>query len=69
MSMTAQVSKSFGKKNPIEVYLGGENLTNDFQKDAIIAASEPFSQYFDASLIWGSTTGRMFYAGLRYRIK
>jgi len=33
------------------------------------AADEPFSEYFDASLIWGPITGRMFYAGLRFKIK
>ena len=67
--MNAQVSKAIGKKNPFEIYLGAENLTNYIQKDAIIAADQPFSQYFDASLIWGSVTGRMLYAGLRFKIK
>lgn len=67
--MNAQVSKSVGKKNPVELYMGGENLTNYIQEDAIIAADQPFSNFFDASLIWGSVTGRMLYAGIRYRIK
>ncbi|PWT72268.1 MAG: hypothetical protein C5B59_16325 [Bacteroidetes bacterium] len=67
--MNAQMSKTLGNKNPLEIYFGCENITNDFQKDAIIASEAPFGQYFDASLIWGSITGRMFYAGLRYRIK
>jgi len=49
--------------------LGAENLTNYYQQHAIIAAGEPFSEYFDASLIWGPLTGRMFYGGLRFRIK
>ena len=67
--MNAQVTKSFGKKNVLDVYVGAENLTNYYQHDAIIAADEPFSEYFDASLIWGPVTGRMFYGGLRFRIK
>jgi outer membrane receptor for ferrienterochelin and colicins len=67
--MNAQVSKTFGTKNPLEIYIGSENLTNYFQKDAIIAADEPFSNYFDASLVEGSVTGRMFYGGVRFRIK
>jgi outer membrane cobalamin receptor len=68
-AMNAQVSKTLGKKNPFDIYLGGENLTNYFQKNAIVAAGEPFSPYFDASMIWGPVTGRMFYAGLRFKIK
>lgn len=68
-TMNAQVSKTLGKKNPFDVYIGGENLTNYYQKDAIIAATQPFSEYFDASLIWGPITGRMWYGGVRFRIK
>jgi outer membrane receptor for ferrienterochelin and colicin/copper chaperone CopZ len=67
--MNTQVSKTFGKKNEIDVYIGAENLTNYFQKDAIVAADKPFSQYFDASMVWGPLSGRMFYAGLRFKIK
>lgn len=67
--MNAQVSKSFGKENIFDIYIGAENLTNFYQQNAIIAADEPFSEYFDASLIWGPVVGRMFYGGLRFRIK
>ncbi len=68
-TMNAQITKTFGKKNPFDVYIGGENLTNFYQHNAIIAADDPFSNYFDASLIWGPLTGRMLYGGLRLRIK
>lgn len=67
--MNAQVSKEIGKKNPLDIYLGIENLTDNIQKAAIIASDQPFNQYFDASLIWGSVTGRMLYGGLRFKIK
>jgi len=67
--MNAQVSKTLGKKQPFEIYLGGENLSNYFQKDPIIAADQPFSQYFDASLVWGPVSGRLFYTGIRYKLK
>ncbi len=67
--MNAQVSKTLGKKHPFELYFGGENLSNYFQKDPIIAADQPFSQYFDAALVWGPVTGRLFYTGIRYKIK
>lgn len=67
--MNAQVSKTIGTKNPFDIYIGGENLTSYIEKNAIVAADQPFSNYFDASLVWGSITGRMFYAGVRFSIK
>lgn len=67
--MNAQISKTIGKKHPMDFYVGGENLGNYFQKNVIIATDQPFSPYFDASLVWGPVTGRMFYAGWRYKIK
>ena len=69
VTMNAQVSKTLGKQHTFDVYVGGENLTNFYQKNAIIAATQPFSEYFDASLIWGPITGRMLYGGIRFRIK
>jgi outer membrane receptor protein involved in Fe transport len=68
-SMNAQVSKSFGKDKNWELYAGGENLTNYFQKNIIIAADEPFGNYFDASMVWGPVSGRLIYGGFRYKIK
>jgi len=67
--MNAQVSKTVGKKHPFEIYLGGENLSDYFQKDPIIAADQPFSTYFDAALVWGPVTGRLIYTGIRFKIK
>jgi outer membrane receptor for ferrienterochelin and colicins len=67
--MNAQISKTIGNKNPMDIYIGAENLTNYFQQNVIIANSQPFSQYFDASLVWGPVTNRMFYAGWRLKIK
>jgi outer membrane receptor for ferrienterochelin and colicin len=52
-----------------DFYTGIENLTNYKQKDPIISAEDPFGSHFDASMIWGPVTGRMFYAGMRFRIK
>ena len=68
-TMNAQVSKSIGKKKLFEFYVGGENLTNYFQKNAIIGADQPFGTYFDASMIWGPVTGRLIYTGFRYSLK
>lgn len=61
-----QVTKYFRKW---ELYAGSENLTNFRQENPIIAANNPFGEYFDSSLIWGPLTGIKLYAGLRYRIK
>ncbi|MBD0353170.1 MAG: TonB-dependent receptor, partial [Flavisolibacter sp.] len=69
VTMNTQISKTIGKKKLLDIYLGGENLTNYFQKNAIIAADQPFSPYFDASLVWGPVSGRQVYAGLRYSLK
>jgi outer membrane receptor protein involved in Fe transport len=68
-SMNAQVSKSFGKDKNWELYAGGENLTNYFQKNLITAADEPFGNYFDASMVWGPISGRLIYGGFRYKLK
>ncbi len=50
-------------------YLGGENLTNYKQKNAIIDAENPFGSKFDATRIWGPIMGINIYAGFRYSIK
>lgn len=52
-----------------DVYIGGENLLNFKQKDPIMGAENPFGHQFDASMVWGPVTGRVIYAGLRYKIK
>jgi len=67
--MNAQVTKTFGKKRPFDLYVGGENLTNFYQKQVIIAPDQPFGPNFDASMIWGPISGSMFYTGIRFKIK
>lgn len=69
VTMNAQVSKTIGKNRPIDVYIGGENLTGFFQSEPVLAADQPFGPYFDSSLLWGPITGRMFYAGIRFSIR
>ncbi|MFM7234155.1 MAG: carboxypeptidase-like regulatory domain-containing protein [Flavobacteriales bacterium] len=53
-------------KTNLEVYIGGENLTNFMVHDAIIMSNEPSSSLFDGSLLWGPVFGRMGYVGLRW---
>lgn len=67
--MNAQLSKTIGKSNPMDLYIGIENMGDYFQNNTIQSASLPFSPFFDASMVWGPTTGRMFYAGWRIKIK
>ena len=64
-TLYAQVTRKF---KGIDVYVGGENLTNYTQKNAIIAADDPFSQRFNASCVWGPLMGIKVYAGLRYTL-
>lgn len=68
VTMNAQVSKMIIPKYGFEIYVGGENLGNFLQRRAIIAADQPFSEYFDASMIWGPLQERMFYAGFRFKL-
>jgi len=66
MVMNVQISKTF---HAWDLYAGAENLNNYYQGRLIIDAADPFSQYFDASVVWGPTFGRMLYAGVRFKIK
>ncbi len=66
VTLNAQVTKRF---KHIEIYVGVENFTNYKQHNPIIAAENPFGEYFDASMIWGPISGAMGYAGLRLTLK
>ncbi len=61
---SGQVSRRFGKK--FEVYAGGENLNGFRQHNAIIAANEPDSPYFNGSQIWAPMMGTVAYLGVRF---
>ncbi len=64
--LNAQITHVFKRW---DFYIGGENITNFKQKDAIISAENPFSASFDATQIWGPVMGISVYAGCRYVIK
>lgn len=66
VQMNAQISKTWNEK--LELYIGGENLTNYLQPSPIIGAANPFSGPFDASMVWGPVMGRNIYAGLRLKM-
>ncbi len=61
----SQITRKFRK---LDFYVGVENLTSYRQENAILGADDPFGDYFDATLVWGPITGRMFYGGLRWRL-
>lgn len=63
--VNTQISKGF--KNRIDVYAGIENVFNFKQNQPIIDGTNPFGNYFDASMIWGPVFGRMIYAGVRWK--
>lgn len=62
----AQVSKRWGDK--WSVYVGGENIFNFQQTDAIIAADDAFGSFFDASIVWAPLFGSNYYIGFRYNL-
>ena len=62
--ISAQATYFFKK---FEVYVGSENIGNFTQHQPIIAAEEPFSSSFDASLVWGPLMGRIIYTGFRWK--
>ncbi|MBC3538662.1 TonB-dependent receptor domain-containing protein [Rufibacter sediminis] len=61
-----QITRAFKRW---EVYVGGENLLDYKQKNPIIAADRPFSQEFDASMVWAPVIGRVIYTGMRFTLK
>jgi hypothetical protein len=63
---SGQVTRLFSSE--LEVYLGSENLTGYQQDRPIIAADDPFGDYFDASLVYAPVFGRNLYAGLRWTL-
>ena len=60
--VSAQITRWF---RHFSVYIGGENLTGFRQKKTIINAEDPWSPFFDTTMVWGPVHGAMFYAGIR----
>lgn len=58
----AQITRKF---KGIDLYVGAENLTGYRQKHPIIEAGDPYSEGFNASVIWGPLMGVKVYAGMR----
>ena len=65
--VNAQITRTFS--STFEMYIGGENMGNYKQNNAIVGADNPFGAYFDSSMIYAPVFGQMYYAGLRFKIK
>lgn len=61
-----QITKVWRER--FEVYVGMENITNYKQENPILSSEQPFSPYFDSSIVWGPIFGRNTYVGLRYKV-
>jgi len=66
INLLAQITRKF---KYIEIYLGGENLTNYRQTDPISEYWAPYHTHFDASMVWGPIVGISVYGGIRVAIK
>ena len=64
--MLGQITRKF---KAFDIYLGCENITNYVQHMPVIGADQPFSNNFDASVVYAPIMGRTFYAGIRLTIK
>lgn len=65
--MNAQITRTFS--STFEMYIGGENIGNYRQDDAILGDHNPFGMHFDTSIVYAPVFGQMYYAGLRFKIK
>ena len=60
--LNAQVTRFFRHWS---IYAGGENITGRRQSHPIIAADDPWGPDFDATMVWGSVHGAIYYIGIR----
>lgn len=58
----AQVTRKF---KGVDIYVGVENITNYTQDNPILNAENPYSNDFNASMVWGPLMGTKFYGGVR----
>jgi outer membrane receptor for ferrienterochelin and colicin len=65
--MNTQVTRTFS--SVFEMYIGAENIGNYQQNKAILGSDNPFGSNFDTSIIYAPIFGKMYYAGLRFKIK
>ena len=64
--INSQLSRTFS--SDFEMYLGGENIGDYRQVNAIISAEQPFGPLFDSAQIYAPIFGQMTYVGLRWNL-
>jgi outer membrane receptor for ferrienterochelin and colicin len=65
--MNTQITRTFS--STFEMYIGGENIGNYKQQNAILGENNPFGTHFDTSIVYAPIFGQMYYMGLRFKIK
>jgi outer membrane receptor for ferrienterochelin and colicin len=65
--MNTQITRTFS--STFEMYIGGENIGNYKQENAILGEHNPFGAHFDTSIVYAPIFGQMYYMGLRFKIK
>ncbi len=63
--LLGQITRKFRN---FDVYVGSENIGDFMQHNPVMGADKPFSNQFDASMIYGPIMGRLVYAGIRLTI-
>ncbi len=64
--LNMQITKVFSKR--VEIYAGGENITNVQQKKPILGNENPFESNFDGTIVYAPIFGSTYYAGFRFKI-
>jgi outer membrane receptor for ferrienterochelin and colicin len=63
--LMAQITKNWDRWS---LYVGAENMTNYRQPNPIISSEDPWSNDFDATVIYGPLGGWKVYAGFRFSL-
>lgn len=65
--VNTQITRTFS--STFEMYIGGENIGNYKQQNAILGEHNPFGTHFDTSIVYAPIFGQMYYMGLRFKIR
>ncbi|MBL7812297.1 MAG: TonB-dependent receptor [Bacteroidetes bacterium] len=65
--LNVQIRKQF--KNGWEIYAGGENLLNVWQRNPVMSGLNPQSPLFDVAYAWGPVNGTNGFIGFRWYLK
>ncbi len=63
--LMAQITKNFHNAS---LWIGAENMTNFTQNKPVVAADDPYSKHFDASMVWAPIANWGLYIGFTWGI-